>query len=107
MRRIGSEIKNLYRGFLKATEDEWYDIGDICNGIEIPLTGCAIVMFTDGEPIVLVMVYDSDKLCHAQVEQANQDSTKTIFHDAGANLNLHLKNVKLDVRKLRRSSKEF
>ena len=85
-------------GFLKTTEKEWYGSWNIRDGVELPLTGCAILVIADGAPLVFVMVHFADKERHTQVEQANDDGTKAVFHDASANLNLDLKNVKLRVR---------
>ncbi len=79
---------------MKTTENERYGNWDIRNGVELPLAGCAILVITDGAPLVFVMVYFADEQRHAQVEQANDDGTKAVFHDATHNLNLRLQNVK-------------
>jgi hypothetical protein len=79
---------------LETTENERYGSWNVRDGVELPLAGCAILVVTDGAPLVFVMVHFADEDSHAQVEQANYDGTEAIFHDAATNLNLDLKNVK-------------
>jgi hypothetical protein len=46
---------------LKTTENERDGSGNIRDGVELPLAGCAILVVTDGAPLVFVMVHFADK----------------------------------------------
>ena len=63
----------MQRRLKNTPEDEWYDIGNIRDGVKLPLAGRAIIVVTNRAPFVFVMVHFANEQRHAQVEQANHD----------------------------------